>query len=157
MKRKAYPEYADLPAGFADTLPAHWTSKRLKYLGNLQLSNVDKKSVDGQEGVRLCNYMDVYKNERIRGDLEFMAATATKQQIERFSLRRGDVMLTKDSETPDDIAVSSVVSEDLDRVLCGYHLAMLRPSKDNDGRYISRAIGARGLREQFFVEAGGHS
>ena len=153
MKRSAYAEYADRSTGFVNSLPTHWPSIRLKYLGNLQLSNVDKKSVEGQEGVRLCNYMDVYKNERIHGEIEFMAATATQQQIERFSLCRGDVMLTKDSETPDDIAVPAVVTDDLDRVLCGYHLALLRPVNGNDGRYITRAISSSGLREQFIVEA----
>jgi type I restriction enzyme S subunit len=153
VKPKPYPKYREERMGFVDSLPEHWTSKRLKYLGALNLSNVDKKTVDGQEDVQLCNYVDVYKNERITGDMEFMAATATKQQLKRFGLRRGDVMLTKDSETPDDIAVPAVAAEDLDGVLCGYHLAMLRPSDGNVGRYLSRAIAARGLREQFHVEA----
>jgi type I restriction enzyme, S subunit len=153
MKMRQYSEYRDERVGFVEALPAHWEPMRLKYLGNVQLSNVDKKSVEGQVGVGLCNYVDVYKNDCITSDMEFMAATATKAQIERFELRRGDVMLTKDSETPDDIAVPAVVNEDLDGILCGYHLAMVRPKKGNDGRYMARAIAARGLREQFFIEA----
>ncbi len=153
MKCLAYPKYKDANTGFIASLPAHWISKRLKYMGNLQTSNVDKKSVEGQEEVCLCNYMDVYKNERITPDIGFMEATATKAQVERFGLRRGDVLLTKDSETPDDIAVPAVVLEDMEDVLCGYHLAMVRPQGENEGRYLARAISARGLREQFYVEA----
>ncbi len=153
MKIKAYPNFSSRTAGFVERLPAHWESKRLKYTGNLQLSNVDKKSVEGQEPVRLCNYVDVYKNERIISDMDFMEATATKPQVEKFRLRRGDVLLTKDSETPDDIAVPAVVDEDMENVLCGYHLAMIRPQADNEGRYLSRAIAAKGIREQFSIEA----
>ena len=153
MKTKTYPKYRSEDVGFEGELPAHWTAKRLKFVGALRMSNVDKKSVDGQKDVDLCNYVDVYKNERITSGMEFMPATATKQQIERFGLRRGDVLLTKDSETPDDIAVPAVVDEDLGGVLCGYHLAMVRPKKHHDGRYLARAISARGLREQFYIEA----
>jgi type I restriction enzyme S subunit len=49
------------------------------------LSNVDKTSVEGQVPVRLCNYVDVYHNEQIVGSIEFMAATATPEQVGRFS------------------------------------------------------------------------
>lgn len=153
MKMTAYPEYRETRVGFVQSLPLHWKSMRLKYLGNVQLSNVDKKSLEGQTEVGLCNYVDVYRNDHITADIGFMAATATKAQIERFELRRGDVLLTKDSETPDDIAVPVVVDEDLNGVLCGYHLAMVRPKASNDGRYLARAIAARGLREQFYIEA----
>ncbi|MBK8003908.1 MAG: hypothetical protein IPK12_08155 [Gemmatimonadetes bacterium] len=76
-------------------------------------SNVDKKSYDGQQPVRLCNYTDVYYNERITADLELMAATATPEQVERFTLRANDVLITKDSETADDIAVAAFVPADM--------------------------------------------
>ena len=36
-----------------------------------------------------------------------MAATASAEQIAKFSLRAGDTIITKDSETPDDIAVAA--------------------------------------------------
>ncbi len=35
----------------------------------------------------LCNYTDVYYNERVTRALEFMAATATADQVRHFSLR----------------------------------------------------------------------
>ena len=42
----------------------------------------------------------------------------------------GDVIITKDSETPSDIAVPSLVMSNLNGVLCGYHLALIRPNQD---------------------------
>src|SRR5688572_16784437 len=117
---KPYPTYKNSGVEWLGKIPTHWEVKRLKTISAVQLSNVDKKSVEGQEAVRLCNYVDVYYNERITSELEFMAATATSDQVRRFSLRAGDVLITKDSESWSDIAVSAVVAEDLPGVLCGY-------------------------------------
>jgi type I restriction enzyme S subunit len=119
------------------------------------MSNVDKKTVSGERSVRLCNYTDVYYNERITAELPFMEATASVDQIARFGLRAGDVLLTKNSETPDDIAVPAYVVADLPDVVCGYHLALLRPGREVDGRYLFWALSSRSSREQFSASANG--
>jgi type I restriction enzyme S subunit len=152
---KPYPAYKDSGVEWLGEIPAHWEVKRLKTIATVELSNVDKKSVEGQEAVRLCNYTDVYYNERITSDLEFMAATATPEQARRFSLRAGDVLITKDSESWTDIAVPAVVAKDIPGVLCGYHLAHIRPDNDCDGAFLSRAFAAIGPRDQFQVAANG--
>lgn len=104
-----------------------WRTVQLQEVADIRVSNVDKKAVAGELPVKLCNYMDVYGNDYIRADLPFMEATATAVEIERFGVRRGDVMITKDSETPDDIGIPAVVTDDVERLVCGYHLAQLRP------------------------------
>jgi type I restriction enzyme S subunit len=152
---KPYPAYKDSGVEWLGEIPAHWDIRRLKTVATVQLSNVDKKSVEGQESVRLCNYVDVYHNEHIASDLEFMAATATPEQVRRFSLHIGDVLITKDSESWTDIAVPAVVSSDLPDVLCGYHLALVRPGPDCDGAFLARAFSAIGPRDQFQVAANG--
>jgi type I restriction enzyme S subunit len=152
---RSYPAYKDSGVEWLGEIPKHWEVKRLKTVASVQLSNVDKNSVEGQESVRLCNYVDVYYNERITGDIDFMAATATPEQVRRFSLRAGDVLITKDSESWTDIAVSAVVAEDLPGVLCGYHLAHIRPDADCDGAFLSRAFAAVGPRDQFQIAANG--
>ena len=136
-------------------IPAHWQAKRLKSLATVSLSNVDKKSVEGQTSIRLCNYVDVYGADSINADSDFMPATATADQVHRFSLRRGDVLMTKDSETWMDIAVPALVSRDLPGILCGYHLAHVRPRKGYDGAYLNRCLSAAGLRDQLRIEANG--
>lgn len=150
-----YPAYKDSGFEWLGSIPAHWEVRRLKTLASIQLSNIDKKSVPGEEPVRLCNYVDVYYNERIRAGLEFMTATATKEQIKRFSLRAGDVLITKDSESWTDIAVSAVVVEDLPNVLCGYHLALIRPRREYTGEFLAHAFAAVGPRDQFQIGANG--
>ncbi len=152
---KPYPAYKDSGVEWLGEIPAHWDLRRLKTSAAVQLSNVDKKSVEGQEAVRLCNYTDVYYHERISANLDFMAATATSDQVRRFALRKGDVLITKDSESWTDIAVPTVVAEDLPGVLCGYHLAHIRPTHVCHGPFLARAFSAIGPRDQFQVAANG--
>ena len=64
----------------------------------MRVSNVDKHTREGEYPVRLCNYVDVYKYDRITQTMPFMGATASRDEIERFRLERGDVLITKDSE-----------------------------------------------------------
>ena len=150
-----YPEYKNTGVAWLGEIPAHWEVRRLKECANARLSTVDKKSVEGDPEVRLCNYVDVYYNDLIHGEIEFMTATATPAQVRRFSLRQGDVLITKDSEAWTDIAVPALVTEDLADVVCGYHLALIRPRSNCLGAFFGRAIGAVGLQEQYHVAANG--
>jgi type I restriction enzyme S subunit len=139
-----------------DHIPAHWEVKRLKRFAAIRPSNVDKKTVAGQEAVRLCNYLDVYKNDHITDELDFMQATATASQIQTFQLRAGDVVITKDSESWDDIAVPAFVPKHLEGVLCGYHLTLIRPDPTlAEGEFLFRCFSAEGLCDQFRIAANG--
>ncbi|MFO0806150.1 MAG: hypothetical protein U0791_23860 [Gemmataceae bacterium] len=145
-----------LGAGLPVKIPSHWSAQKLKFIAAVQLSNVDKKSVEGEAAVRLCNYVDVYKNDHITPDMAFMDATASDRQIRDFTLRADDVLITKDSEAWNDIAVPALVTSDLDGVLCGYHLAHIRPKPEvMTGGYLFRAIAAEGIADQFRVAANG--
>ncbi len=129
---------------------------RLKNLTKIKASNVDKKSVEGDIPVGLCNYTDVYHNDVIRSDFSFMQATATRDQVIQFSLRGGDVLITKDSETAEDIGVPALVSETLDRVLCGYHLSVVRPvSSQVEPKYLFWALKSELVRAHFASRANG--
>jgi type I restriction enzyme S subunit len=86
-----------------------WREVPLAAVADVRFSSVDKLTSKSEEPVRLCNYIDVYENDYITRQLEFMQASATRAEIERFGLRVGDVIITKDSETPDDIGVPAVV------------------------------------------------
>ena len=155
LKHKTYPAYKPSGVEWLGEIPAHWEVKRLKSLASVKLSNVDKKSEEGQSSVGLCNYVDVYYNERISSEIDFMVATASEDQIRRFSLHRGDVLITKDSESWTDIAVPALVMQDLPDVICGYHLAHIRPGDNCDGAFLSRALSAVGPRNQYEVAANG--
>ncbi len=155
-KRRTYPAYKPSGTEWLGDIPAHWDVRKLKYISSVELSNVDKKTADEEEPVRLCNYTDVYYNEFITAHLDLMKATATADEIAKFRLREGDVLVTKDSEAWDDIAVPAYVPSDLDGVLCGYHLAQVRPDRTVvDGEYLFRSFASRGINDQFRVAATG--
>ena len=151
----SYLDYKDSGVEWLGEIPVHWGVKRLKSIADVQVSNVDKKTVDGQIAVRLCNYVDVYYNEKIHSGIQFMGATATPEQVGRFLLRAGDVLITKDLEDWADIAVPSVVTQDFSDVLCGYHLAHIRPGQNCEGSFLGRAFASIGLRGQYHVAANG--
>jgi type I restriction enzyme S subunit len=137
-------------------LPSGWREERLNDIVELRTSNVDKKSEVGEKAVRLCNYVDVYKNDKITMDLDFMEATATGAQIERFALRVGDVVITKDSETPDDIGVPALIAATALDLVCGYHLTILRPDQNEvSGGYLFYAVASRLSAYQFYLAANG--
>lgn len=129
---------------------------RLLEVSEVRFSNVDKLTLRDEIPVQLCNYMDVYRNAKITAEIEFMAATATEREIEKFSLQIGDVLVTKDSETAEDIAHAAVVADNIPGLLCGYHLAMIRPCNGVlYGPYLAQLFENHHFREQFIRMANG--
>jgi type I restriction enzyme S subunit len=136
-------------------IPEHWSAMKLKYIASCIASNVDKKSKDGEMPVQLCNYTDVYYNDRVTVELPYMRATATPEQIKKFTLLSGDTVITKDSEGPDDIAIPTFVEESMPGVICGYHLSIVRPSARMDPRYLNLVFKCGFARSYFATRANG--
>lgn len=157
LREKRISLIADTIEGKVSTIdmPIARTAHRLRDIAIVTVSNVDKKSQDDDLPVRLCNYVDVYNNERITSDLPFMMSTATPEQVRQFHLHEGDVLVTKDSETADDIAVPAYVAAEMPHVICGYHLAIVRPHAGVCGRYLFWALASHGMRRYFSSMANG--
>ena len=141
---------------WVDALPKSWAAKPLRATADYVVSNVDKVPVDGEVPARLCNYTDVYNNEFITLGLDFMQATATETEIAKFGLAVNDVAITKDSESWDDIGVPALVRETAEDLVCGYHLALIRPRKQQmDGAFLLRCLQAKPVRVQLELAANG--
>lgn len=134
---------------------SHWRLCRLKDVANIFASNVDKKTYDDGVQVRLCNYVDVYYNDRIVNELPFMEATASLQEIKKFQLKSGWVIATKDSESASDIGIAAYVEKDLPGVVCGYHLSILEPSKDLNGLFLKYFLDCSETKNQLAQRATG--
>jgi type I restriction enzyme S subunit len=151
-----YPAYKDSGVKWLGKTPTHWSIQKLKHISSVEYSGVDKHKRDEEQPVRLCNYVDVYYSDYITDDLELMRATASTDEIKNFTLRESDIIITKDSETWEDIAVPAYVPSDLEGVLCGYHLALIRPDEQVvNGKYLFRSFSTRGINDQFRVAANG--
>lgn len=131
---------------------------KLGDIATVEISGVDKKVKDGEENIRLCNFVDVYYNWAItmaRHD-SFMLATARPNEISKFQLKKGQVALTKDSETRDDIGISTYIADDFNDVILGYHCALITPNKDIlDGRYLNALMHTGYAKKYFACNASG--
>ena len=116
------------------------TKYKLGDIANIEISGVDKKCIAGEFPVRLCNFVDVYRNWAITSEMaaNFMEATARQTEINKFTIKKGQVVLTKDSETRDDIGISTYIADDFDDVVLGYHNALITPNpKLLNGKYLN--------------------
>ena len=156
MKLALYPKYKPSSVEWLGEVPEHWNVKRLKGVATYWVSNVDKMAIDDETPVRLCNYTDVYYHDQIRPEMGLMETTATPQEIRQFGLQVGDVLITKDSEDWSDIAVPALVVESAPDLVCGYHLAIVRPKeKELLCRFLLRTFQAGAVNQQFQVAATG--
>lgn len=131
---------------------------KLGEIATVEISGVDKKIKDGEIPVKLCNFVDVYYNWAITSDMEkeFMEATARTNEIERFKLKRGQVALTKDSETRFDIGIATYIADDFDNVILGYHNALITPNPEKlSGKYLNALLHTDYARTYFANNASG--
>lgn len=153
---KPYPNYKDTGLDWLKKIPESWEFKRLRTFANVRASGVDKNSAPDEIIVKLCNYVDVYKNDQISKVINFMVATATPEEIKSFRVRAGDVIVTKDSESWKDIAVPAYVSEELSDVICAYHLSLIRVDVQIAiGEFIYYGFSSDQLSYQFRISANG--
>ncbi len=131
---------------------------KMSELATIAMSNVDKKTNEGETPVKLCNFVDVYRNWAITKDLipSFMSATAKPQEIERFTLSKGQVAITKDSETRDDIGIATYIADNMDKVLLGYHCAVITPNSALvDSKYLNAYMHSNIVHKYFENNASG--
>ena len=141
---------------WTNQLPDNWEAMPLRSVASYVVSNVDKVPNDDEIPVRLCNYTDVYNNEFITPTLDFMHATASEAEIVKFGLAVDDVLITKDSESWDDIGVPALVRETAGDLVCGYHLALVRPfGQKMDGAFLFRCLQAKPVQVQLELAANG--
>jgi type I restriction enzyme, S subunit len=132
------------------------TTHRLRDVAQVLTSNVDKVIDPGEHPVRLCNYVDVYKNNFIHDDMPFSPGSASNAEIKKFRVHFDDVIITKDSETADDIGVPALVKSAADDLICGYHLSILRADRRRMiGPFLYWHLLSKQSREDFGNAANG--
>ena len=117
-----------------------WKEVKLGEIGTISSAGVDKKIVEGEDLVELLNYMDVYKKDFLYKTDTSMTVSAPMRQIKNCNLKKGDIFFTPSSETPDDIAHSAVVMEDIPNGVYSYHIIRLRPTTLIDLKFSAYAF-----------------
>lgn len=131
---------------------------KLADIAKIEISGVDKKTIEGEIPVRLCNFVDVYYNWAITKEKakSFMVASAKQTEIDKCSIGKGMVAITKDSETRDDIGVATYIADDFKNVVLGYHCALITPNPAIvDGKYLNAFMHTRYIQKYFENNASG--
>lgn len=149
--------YAFADSGGAPTpFKPDWPLRAIKRVANVSFSSVDKHIYRHERQVRVCNYVDVYKNDRVGLAAPFREGSVTEAEYASYALKAGDVLVTKDSEDWKDICVPCLVTDDIPDTVCGYHLAILRPNTEKiSGEYLYFALLAAPTTWQFHKAATG--
>lgn len=132
--------------------------KRLHEVSTILISSVDKKIKEGEKNTLLCNFIDIYRNWAITYDNKknFLLTTATDIEINKFRLKKGQVAITKDSETKYDIGISSYIADDFDDTILGYHTALIIPNLELlDGKYLNAYLNTKTIKNFFEYNATG--
>jgi len=158
---KLRPKYQDAHELYKESklgwIPKAWEVLQINDCIDPIMSNVDKHIYDNEIKILLCNYMDVYDNRYLGKNISFSDGSVNASEMQRFSLKPQDVIITKDSETPDDIAVPTVLIENIENLICGYHLCILR-SKDFqklNGEFLMLQLQIQEINNQFARKANG--
>ena len=137
-------------------IPIDWNLKRIKYLANIELSTVDRHQYQEEKKVFICHYPNVYNNEYISYETKLPKGTCSDLEYKKFALIKGDILLTKDSESPDDIGIPTYVLESLENTVCGYHLAVIRITDDSIlPEFLYRFIESQCSKQYFYISSNG--
>ena len=131
---------------------------KLSDVAKVEISSVDKKTKAGEIPIRLCNFTDVYHNWAITSDMvdSFMEASANPNEIEKFTIKKGQVAFTKDSETRNDIGISTYIADDFYNILLGYHCALTTPDETKlCGKYLNAFMHSTYIQKYFENSASG--
>ena len=100
----------------------------------------------------------MYRNWAITENMlpNFMIASAKESEIEKYILHKGDVCITKDSETKDDIGMSTYIADDIDNLVLGYHCALISPDTSVlEGKYLNAFLQTDFVRKFYELNASG--
>ncbi|MEA3187144.1 MAG: type restriction enzyme subunit [Chthoniobacter sp.] len=81
-------------------------------------------------GTPIVNYMDVFGNAGIVCSKLEGRVSLSKPEIKNFNVRKGDVLFTRTSETPEEIGMASVILDEPDQTVFSGFVLRGRPKDD---------------------------
>lgn len=133
-----------------------WITKSMFELGTTYTGLSGKKKDDFGEGEPYVTYLNVFHNCKVRLDLlDFVRIKQTERQNK---IQKGDALFTTSSETPEEVGMSSVVTDDiiqnvyLNSFCFGYRLKNPNEIKANFLAYLLRG---HNFRKEMLIAAQG--
>ena len=139
-----------------DPIPEDWKIIKLKFISSIELSSVDRHTYEDEISVNICHYPQVYNNEKINRSSELSVGTCSELEFLKFKVLKGDILLTKDSETSEDIGVPSFIDDDLENSVCGYHLSQIRVDQSIcEPEFVFRFLQTEKVKKYFYINSNG--
>ena len=123
-----------------------WNEYSLGNLGNTFTGLTGKTKDDFGSGVPYITYMNIFKNSRI--DINQVDYVVIKEDENQNSVRYGDIFFTTSSETAEEVGMSSVLLEEVERLylnsFCfGFRLSNFKVLLPQFAAYILRSSNIR--------------
>jgi type I restriction enzyme S subunit len=136
-------------------MPQNWKTYKFSELFDIA-SGLSKSRDQFGHGSPFVTFKDVFYNYFLPEELGDLANTNTKEQ-ERGSIKKGDILLTRTSETLHELGMSSVALKDYPNSTFNGFCKRLRPIKEAEVKIDPLFIGYY-LRSHFFrIEISKHS
>ena len=154
---KPYPKTKGSGVTWIGEIPEHWEVRRLGGLGRFSASGIDKNTVAGEPLVRMVNYLDVYDNpvRQLDTSRSYQQVSCPEWKKQIHAVRCGDLIFTPSSETPEDIGISAVCTEDLEDTVYSYHVIRFRAIREIDLDFKRYWCNSQSVRDQFSARCKG--
>lgn len=132
-------------------VPEHWKIVRLKALGGLQNGISQSGDYFGEDfEYPFISYSDVYKNIEIL--YPSGRANSTIEDRTRYSVREGDVLFTRTSETIEEIGFAATCTNTIMNAVFSGFLIRFRPNSDRLYKGFSKYYFRSDIHRAYFVK-----
>jgi len=151
-----YESYKSSGVEWIGNIPINWIITKMKYGTQIVSSSIDKKEYEGYEKHLIIHYNDVIKNKKIYLNHITEFGYCNNSQFQSFKVLKGDIILTKDSMDIKNICDSSIVLDDLDNCVFGYHLYKLTSNKNKlISNFLYYFLNNKNTKNYFLVNSNG--
>ena len=143
-------EMKDSGIDWLGEIPVEWQYKRLRFIGNCQ-NGISKSAQFFGKGFPFVSYSDVYKNMELSSNVEgLVQSTEDEQKI--YSVKRGDILFTRTSETIEEVGFSSVCMEDIPNSTFAGFVIRVRPYSNELVPSFSKYYFRSNIHRRFLVK-----
>lgn len=141
----------NIPEGYKQTevgvIPQGWEVIKLGDVFDFK-NGLNKEKEYFGHGTPIVNYVDVYKNKALAAKDLIGKVTVTKTELKAYEVCKDDVFFTRTSETVDEIDLTSVITEQLEKTVFSGFLLRARP-KNNwlDTNYKKYCFSSQNVRK----------
>ncbi len=132
-------------------IPTDWSVIKLRYLYRCQ-NGISKSAEFFGKGFPFVSYKDVYNNDVLPETVSGLC-NATEEELNRYSVKQGDIFFTRTSETIEEIGLTSICLNSFENATFAGFLIRCRPYTTKlDFEYSKYYMASSHLRLYFVKE-----